>query len=198
MFLAAVEPTPSDARLNSLASAHTDVVRATTLATSTGGRPIRLLAITSTSGTPSPREPAAPLLVAGADGRHRIGVEAAIALAEKYAAAPPDWLNKTTLYIVPCLNPDAFAYPGPTTDSGRLRIPADADHDGRVDEDGGEDPDGDAIIAMMRVRDPGPGVPGKGSVIYRFIIEAAAGTKVTVLYHSDKARDLKMKIELRP
>jgi hypothetical protein len=47
-----------------------------------------------------------------------------------------------------------------------------------------------------RIRNAG-GVPGRGSVIYRFLIESAPGTSVKLLYQSPKAADLMREIELR-
>ncbi len=151
--LTSSEPASWGARLDALVAGHPAMVHSTTLSTSAGGVPIRLITV---SGAESPATPASLLLVAGADGRHRIGVETAIGLAERLAENPPEWLKKTTLHIVPCLNPDAFAYPAPAIDSGRLRLPGDADHDGRIAEDPAEDLNGDGLITMMRVRDPAP------------------------------------------
>lgn len=73
----------------------------------------------------------------------------------------PELLEKYTVYIVPQLNPDAavwFADPGhPKTDLGWAMVPDDADHDGRVDEDGPRDLNGDGVVTTMRVKNPPPG-----------------------------------------
>jgi hypothetical protein len=88
------------------------------------------------------------LVVAGLDGRHTVGTMAAVRFAESLVA-DPELLDRTTVYIVP-----RIVEPGLPT--GRVAIPRDDDHDGRVDEDGPTDLDGDGVIRSMRIAEPSP------------------------------------------
>lgn len=154
-LLAGIDPASIDARLSAVASAHPDAAKLETLATSAGGRPIRILTLSDPASV-GKRVPTI-LLVAGSDARHHTGMETAIGIAERIAASPPGWLARASISILPCLNPDGVARTGPTADFGRLPMSDDADGDGRLSEDGGDDLDGDGMILMMRVKSPAPG-----------------------------------------
>jgi hypothetical protein len=125
-----------------------------TIARSAAGSQIRVVTL------PPPKDAAAerPLLlvVAGADAGHAVGVDVALGIAETLAATPPPWLSSMDVAIVPCLNPDGFAKRSPAVHGGRLPLAVDADRDGRLDEDGGDDLDGDGMVLAMRVRNPAP------------------------------------------
>ena len=130
----AADPDPgarAESALRALAAKSPQVVTVSTLAKSGAGHEVLMARVGKRGGGP------AVLLVAGVDGRHRVGVEAAVAVAEKVAAEAPAWLDRATLYVVPCLNPDAFAAGNapPLVDFGRVRGPSDADRDRRVGED---------------------------------------------------------------
>ena len=66
-----------------------------------------------------------------------------------------DLLKTTTLYVVPCLNPDATEhfFAEPKIERTTNDTPDDEDHDGLTDEDGCEDLNGDGLITLMRVED---------------------------------------------
>ncbi len=108
-----------------------------------------------------PDERPAILIVAGLDGRHDFGTRLALSLVDRLVADQAQWLDRYTIYIVPDLNPDNDALFDrgdiPRADFGRAPHSADADRDGRVDEDGAEDLNGDGMITMMRVKNPAPG-----------------------------------------
>ncbi len=89
------------------------------------------------------------LIVAGVDGRHAVGRAAAAAVGERLLADHRGLLGSHTVYIIADMNPD-----GARLDSGRNSAAVDADHDGRVGEDGGDDLNGDGVVTMMRVLDP--------------------------------------------
>lgn len=117
------------------------------------GREVQILRLSTTTSTPVTP---AILIVAGFDGRHAIGVRAAADIARSLATSPPDWLKRAEVYIIPCMNPDAFARTGPSVDFGRSPAESDADRDRRFGEDPAEDLNSDGMITLMRVRDPAP------------------------------------------
>jgi hypothetical protein len=101
----------------------------------------------------------AVLLVAGADARHRVGHEVARELIATLGEGAPEALLQTTLYIIPMLNPDAFEREGgggplDAAVPGGTLTPRDADRDGRIDEDGPVDLNGDGVVTMMRIENP--------------------------------------------
>ncbi len=67
-------------------------------------------------------------------------------------------LDRAVLYVLPVVNPDGRVrwFDGPSTpDFPRtVMVPVDDDRDGRVDEDGYDDLDGDGVITQMRKRVP--------------------------------------------
>lgn len=137
-----------------------EAVKVASLGTSREGRSLHLIRVAG-PGDVDPDDRPALLIVAGLDPMHRVGTHVALALAERLAQDHRDALGQHTVYIVPLLNPDTWAYlsrPGtPTWDFSRTMTPDDADRDGRTDEDGPEDLNADGHITMMRVRDPSPG-----------------------------------------
>jgi len=108
-----------------------------------------------------PDDRPALLIVAGLDGRHDFGSRVAISIVDRLVTDHPELLGKYTVYVVPDLNPDndaMFDRPGtPRAEFGRAPRSADADRDGRYDEDPADDLNGDGVITMMRVKNPAPG-----------------------------------------
>ena len=101
------------------------------------------------------------LVVAGIEGNDLVGPFTAVAwveaLLKQYREEPAkaQFLKTTTIYVVPCLNPDAVErfFVEPRIEMNVNGSPFDDDHDGLTDEDGGEDLNGDGLITMMRVED---------------------------------------------
>jgi hypothetical protein len=107
------------------------------------------------------------LVVAGLDGRHLVGVEAAVRLIKRVAERvggnePADpalaaLLRERALLVVPCLSERAVASSGMAPNlherAGNNR-PFDDDRDGFVDEDRADDLNGDGVLSWMRVEDP--------------------------------------------
>src|SRR5690606_16026947 len=109
-------------------------------------------------GETDPGRRPAVLLVAGLDGRHTVGHEVARELVEAFGERAAEALGETTLYIIPMLNPDAFERgafaPLDAAVPGGTLTPRDADRDGRIDEDGPADLNGDGVITQMRIENP--------------------------------------------
>ncbi len=116
-----------------------------------------------------PDDRPALLIVAGLDGRHDFGTRLALTLADRLAADHLALLRRYTVYIVPDMNPDndaLFDMAGiPRADFGRAPHSADADRDGRFDEDPAEDLNNDGIITMMRVKNPAPGTGLRATLV---------------------------------
>lgn len=128
------------------------------LARTPEGRSVVVTRITAPDAEHPDRQPAV-LVIAGIDGRHTIGREAAGELVRTMPGHAS--LAGRTLYVVEDLNPDGgarFAMFGrdglATADTGRApdETPRDADRDRRSAEDGGDDLNGDGMITMLRLR----------------------------------------------
>ncbi len=109
-----------------------------------------------------PEEQPALLIIAGIDGRDLASTELALGFLDdvlnkaQTVDSVARMLQQTTFYIFPRLHPDAtetFFAPVQQECTSNTR-PQDDDRDGRVDEDGCEDLNRDAMVAHMRVRDP--------------------------------------------
>jgi hypothetical protein len=147
-------------QLAALAQQDPNLVRVRELAQSREKRPIWLVEIGVGSDENRGARPAV-LVVAGIEGNDLVGPVITVAwierLREQYRRDPPtaELLKKTTIYVVPCLNPDARErfFAKPQLEAGGNNVPRDDDHDGLVDEDPGEDLNGDGLITMMRIED---------------------------------------------
>lgn len=114
-------------------------------------------AVAFTSGAPSDEDtPKRTILLIGAlDGHSQSGSEAvlhtAFALLDELDHLPP----AIEIIAIPWASPDGLArvHAGGLP-SGRNMTPVDDDEDGRFDEDGGDDIDGDGQILEMLVPDP--------------------------------------------
>jgi murein tripeptide amidase MpaA len=98
----------------------------------------------------------AMLITAGLDARHRVGVETALRIARRLLNEHAEALENTTVYIIPCVNPDGMEYNLGKVSFGHgltLRV-MDEDRDGAADEDGPADLNGDGYITMMRRANP--------------------------------------------
>ncbi len=134
------------------------------IGTSAGGRAITAWRLGSADPDEfgrSPDQRPALLIVAGLDGRHDFGSRVAISLVDRLVTEHAALLDRYTIYVVPNLNPDndaMFDRPGtPRAEFGRAPRSADADRDGRFDEDPADDLNNDGMITMMRVKNPAPG-----------------------------------------
>ncbi len=147
-------------QLVGLAKQDPNLVRVRELAQSREKRPVWLVDIGIGSDENRSARPAA-LVVAGIEGNDLVGPFTTVSWIERLAQQcredPPtaELLKKTTIYVVPCLNPDARErfFASPKIEAGGNNMPRDDDHDGLVDEDPGEDLNGDGLITMMRIED---------------------------------------------
>jgi hypothetical protein len=147
-------------QLVGLARQDPNLVRVRELARSREKRPVWLVEIGVGSDENRSTRPAV-LVVAGIEGNDLVGPCIAVSwverLLQQYREDPPTagLLKKTTIYVVPCLNPDARErfFASPKIEMNGNNIPRDDDHDGLTDEDPGEDLNGDGLITMMRIED---------------------------------------------
>ncbi len=147
-------------RLAGLAQEDPDLVRVRELARSRAQRTVWLVEV-GVGSDESRRTRPALLVVAGIEGHDLVGPFTAVSWVERLRTqyredpATAQLLKKTTVYVVPCLNPDAIEryFTRPQVELSGGDNPRDDDHDGLVDEDACEDLNGDGLITMMRVED---------------------------------------------
>jgi hypothetical protein len=146
-------------RLQAAVQAHPDLARIESAGRTFGGRDVWVVELANRRGAPPETRPA--LLVAATfEGDHLVGSEIALAVVEslvgRYPADPEikKVLDESVIYIVPRVNPDgAEGFFAPLQAGRRTALaPRDEDNDGRVDEDGPEDLNGDGLVTLMRVK----------------------------------------------
>lgn len=153
------------AALRKVAAAHPDRVRLTSIGRTLQGREVWLVTLGRSAQAQSQSRPAGPaarpavLVVANLEADHVVGSAVALGLVERLAAATGKdaaWLDRCDVYVVPRLNPDGAerALAAPLTEFRLNFRPVDRDRDGRTNEDGPDDLDGDGVTVRMRVKDP--------------------------------------------
>jgi hypothetical protein len=148
--------------LQTLAGAAGPTARLESIGKTRSGRDLWVLEIANPGGVPADKRPAL-LIAAGFEGDYLAGGEIALSVAEhlvKNAAADPEIkqrLDASTVYVVPRVNPDgAEGFFAPLKTGLRTNAsPFDNDNDGRIDEDGPEDLNGDGFITVMRLKAAG-------------------------------------------
>ncbi len=139
--------------LKALASAHPARVKVEPLTKSREGREVWIATIGGT-------EPGAPLkpsilIVANLEADHLVGSQVALGLIERLAWEDPKLFDGKTIYIVPRLNPDGaerLLKGVPRTDIRANLASIDRDRDGKRNEDGPNDLDGDGLALTMRFK----------------------------------------------
>jgi hypothetical protein len=147
-------------RLTSLGGQDPNLIRVRELAESREKRKVWLIDIGLGVEQDRNTRPAM-LVVAGIEGNDLVGPFTVVAwiesLLKQFRENPAKaiFLKTTTIYVVPCLNPDATErfFATPQVETCINGTPLDEDHDGLIDEDGPEDLNGDGLITMMRVED---------------------------------------------
>ncbi len=149
--------------LQNLAQAHPDLCQLQSLGKSFGGREMWVLTITNTKQGKEDEKPA--FWIDGCIHANEIQATEVVLytawyLAESYGRSPQvkKLLDERVFYLMPIMSPDArdaHMAKANTTHSPRSGLrPVDDDRDGRTDEDGADDLDGDAHITQMRIKDP--------------------------------------------
>jgi hypothetical protein len=144
-------------RLKTLADKYPQFVKTRALTVTSGGKTIWMLTLGSGKTETKP----AMAVVGGVEGKHLLGVELAIGFAEKLMASSSadsikNLLNTQTFYVFPNMSPDATEQYFASLKSERSgnATPTDDDRDGKVNEDGFDDLDGNGKITWIRVKSP--------------------------------------------
>ncbi len=143
-------------RIAALTKAYPNFVSSKTLVETNGGNKIWML----TLGTGKTSEKQAIAVVGGVEGSHLLGVEMAIGFAEQLLASDVDsvrnLLNTQTFYVFPNMSPDATAqyFAKVKYERSGNATQTDDDRDGKTNEDGFDDLNGDGKISWIRVVDP--------------------------------------------
>ncbi|MES2003345.1 MAG: M14 family metallopeptidase [Bacteroidota bacterium] len=144
-------------RLNALLKAYPSLVTLKSLTKTNGGKDIWMLTI----GTGKTEIKPAIAVVGGTEGVHLLGTEMAIGFAENLLKASgtdsiKNRLAKTTYYVFPNMSPDAMEqyFAKLKYERNGNATETDDDRDGKVNEDGYDDLDGNGKITMMRIESP--------------------------------------------
>lgn len=138
------------AALRRIEAANPDRVQIRSLAKSLQGRDVWLVTLGRRQTKPA-KKPAI-LVVANLEADHVVGSQVALGMIERLARQVD--LDGPTIYIVPRLNPDGAerVLRHPLADFRTNLRAMDRDRDGRLNEDGPEDLDGDGLVTRMRVK----------------------------------------------
>ncbi len=141
-------------RLNALVKAYPQTASLKSLTKTNGGKDIWLLTI----GTGKTESKPAIAVIGGVEGNHLLGAELAIGFAEQLLKASAtdsikNLLSRTTYYVFPNMSPDAMDQYFSKLRNGRIgnATVTDDDRDGKTDEDGWDDLDGDGKITFLRI-----------------------------------------------
>ena len=144
-------------RLNALVKAYPTVASITSLTKTNGGKDIWLLTIGLGNTSSKP----AIAVIGGTEGNHLLGSELAIGFAENLLKGSntdsiKNLLEKTTYYVFPNMSPDAMEqyFSKLKYERSGNATETDDDRDGKLNEDGFDDLDGNGKITMMRVESP--------------------------------------------
>ncbi len=138
-----------------------DMARMNSVGTSIEGREIWVVEIGNPSGKPLEERPAV-LVVGNLEGDHLVGSALALETIRYFLDGAQEnaeigtILDEQVIYVFPRVNPDGAEamFASVKRERARNARPYDDDNDGRIDEDGSEDLNGDGFITVMRVLDP--------------------------------------------
>lgn len=146
-------------RLQAAVQAHPELARLESAGRTPGGRDLWVVELANRRGAPPETRPA--LLVGAAfEADHLVGSEIALAVVENLLAraasdaAVKKVFDESVIYVLPRVNPDGTeGFFAPLRAGRRTTLaPRDEDNDGRLDEDGPEDLNGDGLVTLMRVK----------------------------------------------
>jgi len=144
-------------RVHALAKNYPQYAKVKSLTKTAGGKDIWQITIGSANADKKP----AIVVVGGVEGNHLLGMELALGFAENLLQGSNSdsikmLLNKTTFYVFPDMSPDAMEqyFAGLKYERQGNATVTDDDRDGKTDEDGFDDLDGNGKITMMRVESP--------------------------------------------
>ncbi len=139
---------------------NSEIARLSSLGNSLEGREIWMVEVGNRAGVATDSRPAL-LIVANLDGDQLVGSEISLRIIDYLIAGYGSdegitkALDNSVFYIIPRANPDGAErlFSGVQTGQTTNMRPMDDDNDGRTDEDGPEDLNGDGLIGIMRVAD---------------------------------------------
>ena len=144
-------------RINTLAKNHPQLVQLKSIAKTAGGKDIWMLTIGSGNNAAKP----GIAVVGGVEGNHLLGMEMAIGFAENLLQGSntdsiKNTLARTSFYVFPNMSPDAMEqYFAPLKYERQGNASqTDDDRDGKINEDGFDDLDGNGKIGWMRIESP--------------------------------------------
>jgi len=144
-------------KLKELEASNSGLAALQSITKTAGGKDIWLMEIGSGDRSQHP----AVAVVGGVEGSHLFGQELALAFIEKIlAGAKADSIKQllatTTFYVFPNMSPDASEqyFASLRYERSGNASATDDDRDGKVNEDGFEDLNGDGIITQVRIEDP--------------------------------------------
>lgn len=152
-----------EALLKATAAAYPDWVKLTSIGKSIEGRDMWLLTLNNPATGPDRGKPA--MYIDGNIHANEVqGTEAVLYtinfLLKNYGRLDrvTELLDRAAFYFVPVVNPDGrahwFGQPATADFPRTVMVPIDDDRDGRADEDGFDDLDGNGVITLMRKKVP--------------------------------------------
>jgi hypothetical protein len=144
-------------RMKQVASKNSGLVEVESIGKSAAGRELWVAKI-ATGDIPKP----AILIVGNVDGRDLASSEICLEFIRHLVrdcaknGESVNLLSQVSFYVIPRIHPDAAEsfFQTPLVESQFNSYPIDEDNDGRLDEDGVDDLNGDGMITRMCVRDP--------------------------------------------
>lgn len=144
-------------RLITLSKTYPQTVKLKSISKTTGGKDIWMMTIGNGNTETKP----GIAIVGGVEGNHLLGTELAIGFAEKLLQESNTdsikaLLAKTTFYVFPNMSPDAMEQYFATFKYERQgnAVQTDDDRDGKLNEDGYDDLDGNGKITWLRIESP--------------------------------------------